>query len=465
MKKPGSLLPSRTFEQPLFFSLLVILFWAPLPFASNRPWAVALLASLLCGLAASWLAFKAYNRVYLSTRVLKRGAIPLALMAVIVLWPLFQLVPLPPSVLELLSPRAAELHIMAGWAPLSLDVAATKIYFLNGLACLAMFFLVLVLVNDERRGVLLLWLLLVSGLFQAVYGALMVLTGLEWGFFVEKYVGRGQATGTFVNRNHLAGYLVMTLAAGTGLLISQLSTTPITNWRDFVRGSLRTMVSSKIFLRLFLAMMVIALVLTRSRMGNISFFVALAVAGLVAVLAGRKFSLKLALLLLSLLIIDTWIVGQWFGIDKVVERLEKVSPAAERRISASSDSSAIVADFPLTGAGGGSFGSVFTYYQGIDTAGYYDHAHNDYLEIAAELGVPVLVLLAFVAGAVLRRALILQRAGHSKLQKGVGFCLIMVLVWLVMHSFVDFNLQIPANNVTLCAIFGLAFSSLISHKK
>jgi len=346
-----------------------------------------------------------------------------------------------------------------------MDVAATRIYFLNSIACATAFFLVVVLVNDERRGTVLLWVLVASGLFQAVYGALMVLTGLEWGFLVKKYVGHGQATGTFVNRNHLAGYLVMSLAVGTGLLISQLSSRPIESWRDFIRSSLRTMISSKIFLRIFLAMMVIALVLTRSRMGNSSFFIALAVAGLVAVFAGRKFSPKLALLLLSLLIVDTWILGQWFGIDKVVERFEKSSPAAEKRINASSDSYGIVKDFPLTGVGGGAFSAVFTSYQGIDTAGYYDHAHNDYLEIAADLGVPALILLAFLCLLVARRAVMMQHVSRSRLQRGVGFCLIMVLVWLAMHSFVDFNLQIPANSITLSAIFGLAFCRLISHRK
>ena len=69
----------------------------------------------------------------------------------------------------------------------------------------------------------LLQVLVFSGTFQAAYGAFMVLSGLELGFFVEKYVGQGVATGTFVNRNHFAGYLVMCLSAGIGLLLSQLS--------------------------------------------------------------------------------------------------------------------------------------------------------------------------------------------------------------------------------------------------
>ena len=54
-------------------------------------------------------------------------------------------------------------------------------------------------------------------------------------------------------------------------------TSPLSGW-------LKLMLSSKIRLRVYLAVMVIALVLTRSRMGNIAFFTSLALAGGVAVL-------------------------------------------------------------------------------------------------------------------------------------------------------------------------------------
>ena len=129
-----------------------------------------------------------------------------------------------------------------------------------------------------------------SGTFQAAYGAFMVLSGLELGFFVEKYVGQGVATGTFVNRNHLAGYLVMCLSAGIGLLLSQLATNSAHNWKDRLRRWLRLLLSSKIRLRIYLAIMVIALVLTRARMGNVAFFTALGVAGALALYTGRGFS-------------------------------------------------------------------------------------------------------------------------------------------------------------------------------
>lgn len=386
------------------------------------------------------------------------------MLSAVSLWAYIQTVPMPSIVVQTLSPRAFDLHINSDWIPISLDTAATQLYALNSLACVVTFILTLALVNSGSRAKIFLWTLVVGGVFQAIYGAMMVLTGLEWGFFVEKYVGRGQATGTFVNRNHLAGYLVMTLAAGTGLLIAQLSSKPVKSWKELLTSSLRVVLSPKIFLRVFLALMVIALVLTRSRMGNSAFFVSLAVAGGVALLVGRKISLKLIVLFVSLVVVDAWIVGKWFGFDKVVERLEKTSVASESRIQVSSDTSAILRDYFWTGSGGGSFESVFTYYQGIDAQGNYDHAHNDYLEIASDLGMPALGLLGVFCGWALVRAIQLQRPGRTSLQKGVGFSVVMVLVWLIMHSAVDFNLQIAANNITLTAILALAFARLSSAK-
>lgn len=449
----------------MFIIFSLALFWVPLPFGSNRSWAVAVLAVVFSALLILWLGLYLFDQVAVSRSVWRRGKWPTLILGCVTFWVFVQTLPLPMAAVQLLSPRAAELHVAAERAPLSLDLAATRVYLLNSLACFAAFFLVLVLVNSEKRVKALLWVLVVSGTFQAVFGALMVLTGLEWGFMVKKYTGLGRATGTYVNVNHLAGYLVMSLSVGTGLLISQLSSKSIDSWRALVLSGLRLLLSPKIFLRLFLALMVVALVMTRSRMGNSAFFVALAVAGVVAVLAGRKFSPKLALLLLSLLIVDTWIVGQWFGLEKVVERLEQTNPSEEGRLTVSADSASILDDFAITGSGGGSFYSVFSYYQGVESRGKYDHAHNDYLEIASDMGVPTLILLGIFYVLVCIRAVQLQRRDHSRLQRGVGFALVMVLTWLAMHSAVDFNLQIPANSVTLCAILGLAFARLLHESK
>lgn len=445
-------------ESVLFAAYLAILVWAPLPFASNRVWGGALLAALVGLVLSLWLALYLLGGARPNPRVLRYAAIPLALLLLVQCWVFLQIQYLPRSIVEFLSPRAAEWHLREGWLSLSLDKELTRYYLLRGCTFTAGFFLTLVLVNSPRRLGLLLQTLVFSGTFQATYGALMVLSGFELGFFVEKYLGRGVATGTFVNPNHLAGYLVMTLSAGIGLLLAQLTTaTAAPGWKARARRWLRLLLSPGIRLRIYLALMVIALVLTRSRMGNVAFFAALALAGAIALSAGRRFSWRMAAFLASLFAIDMVILGQWFGVDKLLHRLAATSPASEERVAILPYLIDYVRDFPWTGSGGGSFYGVFPNFQPPHLQGFYQHADNDYLEFAAELGIPAAaVLVAFVTFA-FHSACRVQHRRHTALYRGAAFCVVMTTLWAGMHSLADFNLQIPANALTFVTILALAY--------
>src|SRR5690606_34805229 len=111
---------------------------------------------------------------------------------------------------------------------------------------------------------------------------------------------------------------------------------------------------------------------------------------------------------------DAIIVGQWFGLEKLVERLETTETAGKIRLDVSTSSSSIIEDFPLAGSGGGSYYGIFPYYQDLSTAGsYYTHAHNDYVELISDLGMPVTVLsFGALFLLVLRRALRIQARDH-----------------------------------------------------
>lgn len=448
---------STRLESTLFAAYLAILVWAPLPFASNRIWAGALLALLVSLVLVGWLLLYLTGRAGIKSEVWRYGRVPLALLMLVQLWVFLQIQHLPRPLVEWLSPQAFAWHVKEGWLSLSLDREHTKFYLLRGCAFTAGFFLTLALVNTHRRMRTLLQVLVLSGTLQAVYGAFMVLSGLELGFFVEKYVGQGVATGTFVNRNHYAGYLVMCLSAGIGLLLSQLSTQPVGNWKDRLRGWLRLMLSPKVRLRLYLAIMVVALVLTRARMGNVAFFTALGLAGALAVMSGRRFSWRVVVFLTSLLVVDMLIVGRWFGFDQLVERLEQTQPTREARVWSNAYTIDYLEEFPLTGSGGGSFYGVFPNYQAPNLQGFHLHAHNDYLEFAVELGIPAtLALVAFVSLA-LWSAWRVQRERRTRLYRGAGFAVTMTVLWAAIHSTTDFSLQMPANALIFVTILALAF--------
>jgi O-antigen ligase len=447
----------KKLESALFFAFMAVLVWAPLPFASNRSWGGGLLAAMIGLILAIWLVLYLLGRVNLVQGIVRPALLPLALLLTIQLWVLFQLLPLPSSIVAWLSPRALAWHIDAAWLSLSLDGAATRDYLLRGITYTVAFFLTLALVNSGDRLRMMLQVLVFSGTFQAAYGAFMVLSGMELGFFVEKYAGQGVATGTFVNRNHLAGYLVMCLSAGIGLLLSQLVPVRTANWKERLQHALQLLLSSKIRLRIYLAVMVIALVLTRSRMGNVAFFSALGLAGFLYVYAQGRFSPRIIFFLGSLVVVDLLILGRWFGLDKLVDRLESTNPDTEGRVWSNAYTLDYIQAFPLTGSGGGSYYGIFPNFQPADLPGYYDHAHNDYLEFAAELGIPATALLIAVAAIALRVAFGVMQRRRTLLCRGAAFTVCMTVCWAAIHSFADFNLQITANALTFVSILALAF--------
>lgn len=465
---------SSLFEQRLFHALLILLVCLPLPMASNRPWAEALFEVCVVVMALLWL--RGWQRGVVEPGAAFSAARPM--LWLLLLWLLylaFTLLPLPLSMRSLLSPQNVTLYQSAGieqWAPLSVYPYAGFLYWLKSVGYVLVFALVLLLVNSKQRLVILAYTLVFNGLFQAIYGSLMTLSGMEYGFFFKKVdPSLGVATGTFVNRNHLAGYLEMTLAMGIGLLMATWSSSDrIRTWRQRLQSLATLLLSPKLVLRLVLAMMVIALVLTRSRMGNTAFFSSLLVAGSVCLLAFRAQSTSVrqmfkrsetrstVILLASLMVIDLFIVGTWFGVEKVVERIEQSSVSHDAdRVEVSLNTIRLWQDFPLVGSGGGSFHAVYPRYRPGSIGAYYDHAHEDYLEIAADTGVIGLGLLSMAVLMSLIAAITALYRRRDPLMRGMAFASVMGITALLIHSTVDFNLQIPANSATFMVVLALGF--------
>ena len=440
-------------DRLVFGGLLGLLLLAPLPFALARDWGEALLTGLSFLLLALWCGLAVLGQVQWRQHRWSWVLWPLLLLLLVQVWALIQTVPLPVHWVRAIDPDLVVLRPDLARMPLSLDPYYTLRYGLLGLALAALFFLAATTVRTPRRVRWLLRVLVFSGTCQAAYGTFMVLSGLEYGFFVEKYAGIGVATGTFVNRNHLAGYLNMCLAAGIGLLLAGLSEVQHVNWRARLRAWLELMLSSKIRLRLFLAVMVIGLVLTRSRMGNVAFFTGLILVGAATLMARQQFQGKVVVFFVSLLVVDLLILGQWFGLDALLARLEETQPVTEGRVAYAPFLWEYIRTFPWTGSGAGSFYGVFGQFHGGAITASPAHAHNDYAQFAAEYGIPILGLLGVFVLATGWQAWRLLRSS-TRLYQAMGFAGGGMVVWLVLHSSADFNLQIAANAATVMAIAG-----------
>jgi O-antigen ligase len=252
----------------------------------------------------------------------------------------------------------------------------------------------------------------------------------------------------------------MNLAIGIGLLIASMKEQTPQSWRQRLRHLSQVLLGPKARLRVYLAIMVVTLVLTHSRMGNTGFFASMLVAGLLALLLFRQSPRPVVVLIVSLLVIDIFIVGAWFGLEKVQQRIVNTTLETEARDEVDYYAWGQTRDFLITGSGAGSFYTVFPYYRERDIRGFYDHAHNDYLEFLSESGVIASSLLAATVVLCLGAALLAQRRRHDPLMRGMGFSATMGITAILIHSSVDFNLQIPANAALFMVLLALPWLTL-----
>ena len=425
-------------DRTLVALTLFILVALPLPVGSNRTWAIGLFTLFIGATTLLW-AIGQWRGVFKESRALKPALPMLAMLLLSQLWVAIQ------------------------WlSGVTMDSGATAQALIIGLGYTLLFVLVINLFHTRKRLTLLLGTLVVSGTLQAFYGSFITLSGFE-GLF-----GRagGSTTGTFINRNSLAGYLGLTLSAGIGLLLALRDTRPF-SWTQMIE----LLMGPKARLRLALVIMVIALVMTHSRGGNASFFIGLMVVGAVFVLRNKENRLRNSLILASLVLIDVLVISQYFGLERLKDRVmstqltdtvvngEIVQRATEIRGDVFMYALPLAQDKPIIGQGAGSFEAVFPQYSGEDIRLHFDLAHNDYIQFAIEYGVLGTLPLALFVLLALYWAFKAIWQQQSLYRGGIGFGAAMGIIAILSHATVDFNLQIPANAATfvvLCAIAVLA---------
>ena len=426
----------RNFLLYLFIGILV---WLPLPFASNQP--------------MYWYTGEAAIQV-LSILVLVSISV-----GVLAMPPVLRLAWIPLAFLVFFAVTQLGVHLF--WLPrLSVDLFATEQQLIKTVCLLQIFVLTFILVCTEKQFRLLAWALLLSGTFQAVYGTLMTITGVEHIWNYEKVDARGTATGTFINRNHLAGYLEMTLAMGLGLMIASLGETRSQTWRQFFRSLTSALLGEKLRIRVCLVLMVIALILTRSRMGNTAFFVGMGIAGIIGLFVFRKAQPGIVLLFVSILIIDIMLLGTFFGIEQLQQRMERISNVENIRVVIVELSQGLFLQAPWLGHGLGTFSIVFPSVRNETIPVFFEHTHNDLLQFLIEVGIVGSIPLALLFLSSLVMAIRVQTKRRNRFYRAMGFAVTMALVSIGLHSTSDFNLQIFANAATFVCILAMPWLAM-----
>lgn len=302
--------------------------------------------------------------------------------------------------------------------------------------------------------------LALAGGVQAVYALGCFFLGSTPLFLEHVYRHQDVPTGGFPNRNHFAAFLYICIFATIALILRLPGDTGsgrASRWR--------LLLDKRLLWRLLVVVMVLALIATRSRAGNSAFLIGL-FAGFAWLMLverrrgkpGNKNPLNwrfVALLLGSVVLLDTLFIGSFVGIEKVRERIADTTLEGESRDDVNAVLLAHSELLTAFGHGTASFEPVFTRIKPAAIATHYDLAHNDYLQVLVERG--WVGALLFVAALLLAGWQALRPPpGGSARGAEVRFAWVAATVALLVQAAVEYVTQVPALWLAWLALFALA---------
>ena len=441
----------------LHYAILAVLAWLPLPIGGHAEWAAALAATLTGVLLVVWLVVAWRRSLPFDVPFV---LLPAALLvAGVAGWSVLQVTPgvLPATWNHPIwdEVRAYGLEVEG---VVSLNRSASLDALLRLLAAVGMFVLAFALAQREAQARQLLMALLVIITGYALFGIAQELTGWR---ISGSDAYRGNIVSTFVNRNHFATYANLGLVIALGLMIEPLLRGDAGRDERFARRvaqAIATIFEERRYPLMAAVIILLAVVGSASRGGLLS----LIGAGLFLLLimflvsrATRGTKLLVAAATLGGGGLLVWLTG-----DVLIERFRVIFAAetlgdVDVRIQGWEMTLQAIAERPWLGYGHGAYQEMFFLLHGpeLGAAGIFDHAHNDYLQAAAELGLPaagalwlalLLVWGLCLVGAIARR----RRRVYPLVASTAG-----VLVGL--HAITDFSLLMPAVAMTFAAILGI----------
>jgi O-antigen ligase len=452
-----------------------VLAFSPLAFAAVHPWAYFSVGLIIAGLGLILLAVALFR---LRVRGAQQWSLPYPplwwLAAGLGLLTVLQAAPWPQELVRAVSPRGWEIRSLGGgfgladYLPFTLNLDATLLEMLKLGPAVVLFFVLLYTVN--RRGQIrgLVWLILAVALFEVVYGFWNYRTRLIWGW-PNPYTGN-RLCGTFINSNHLALYLAMAILLGYGFFLGKRVTVIRPPRGSTLRDRIRLWSRAeylepqvrRLLLLCLLLVLTIGLFFTGSRGGVlalVSGFVLMPVFSW-GLRRGKSRVLLIAVLLAGALIYTFSLGGAW-----VLDRFQETN-LFRNRYYCIIGALSIFREFPLIGSGIGTFGDLFYRFEPQSMGMVYMlYAHNDWLQLLAEAGIPGFLLGAWVMGAFLLTLLEAWRQQGDPFAQGLGLGGMAALGAAIIHSLVDFPFHIPALTLTFAAVAAITYLTVYSRPR
>jgi len=240
----------------------------------------------------------------------------------------------------------------------------------------------------------------------------------------------GWIYGPYVNHNHYAGLMEMLVPVPLVLALTRLASSKI-------RAAAATAA----------AVMAATIFLSGSRGGMMAVIVELLI--LAVLLVQQKRGLRTAIGIGLFLVLLTGLLV-WIGGGELSQRIATVSSshseiAGDLRSSINRDGLKMFLEKPVLGWGLGTFPVVYPQFRTFYTNFFINEAHNDYLQLLVEMGLLGFGTMIWFVATLYSRAFKKVGKWTNDISGAVTLACVLGVSGLLVHSAVDFNLQIPAN--------------------
>jgi O-antigen ligase/tetratricopeptide (TPR) repeat protein len=295
----------------------------------------------------------------------------------------------------------------------------------------------------------------------------------------------GVPFGPFVCRNNAAGYLVMCVSAGAGLLLllmtkkeatrpHQIVSTEIPLWRQvstYIGIFVAQLDAKRLAIIISCVFISIGVVATLSRGGVVALLSAWIGGSVIYNMTRKPKFAGILMFPTAILVIG---LASWVGFaGPVLSRFEKLDTLAEHsldaRLNTWRDTLPASLENGWFGTGLGSYRSAHRLYRTNTEKRLFEYAENQYVQSAVEAGVPGFCLLIAALWVAFWYVFYLLKRGNSGLSVGVGVFGAFLISGQTVAAIFDFGWYIPANMVLFATGVGVigfhAQSLAVRHKK
>ncbi|WP_417781930.1 O-antigen ligase family protein [Terasakiella pusilla] len=450
-----------------FYGFLTTILLAPLPFGSNREWSWTTLA-LLIGLWVFLDTLPFNQQENKEKSQLKKLLFPALLFSLFCGWSFLQTVSLSPtpslphplwqeaqSILNIQLPATISLNPQDTLQSLMIMLTYGGCFWLSCRVCHA----------PEKAKIVLNAFMVASALY-AFYGLIVYFLDLKTILWFDKWAYKQDVTSTFVNRNTYATYAALGTLVSIAVLFQSIGKhlhdhlTP----RQTIRILIENISQKAWFPFTAFLLNITALFQTHSRGGFLSLIIAMAL--LLACLAYIRLIPRKLLISFFAVVGFGAVFALSMSSDLTLKRLEGTSLASSARDDVYLATTEAIKSAPYIGTGYGTFQEGFKPFKSdSEMLSWYDwtEAHNTYLELAMETGIPATLLIISLF---LLLFYINMRAVMKRRRRQIYAVVSAAAIVLVAaHAVVDFSLQIPGFTVSFLLIAGMGWAQSWTSKR